>query len=170
MDYRRIGEADTERFFRMLCQLDEETEYMLYEPGERQRTAGDLGRLRKRISAAAVPGGDLLIGAVNEREEIAGFLWAERGVQDRVRHTAYIVTGVLRAYRRQGIGDEFFRRLEDWAGENGILRLELTVECGNAAAKALYEKHGFAVEGLRKKSMKVNGRYVDEYYMGKITE
>ena len=61
-------------------------------------------------------------------------------------------------------------RLDEWAGENGIVRLELTVECVNTGAKLLYEKHGFKVEGIRPKSMKVNGRFVDEYYMGKILD
>ena len=60
--------------------------------------------------------------------------------------------------------------LNAWARANGLVRLELTVECPNTGAKALYEKHGFTVEGVRPKSMKVNGTYVDEYYMGKILE
>ena len=51
---------------------------------------------------------------------------------------------------------------------SGIIRLELTVECDNIHAKTLYEKQGFSVEGVRPKSMLVNGSYVDEYYMGKI--
>ena len=38
MKIRRIRENDTENFFQMMCRLDEETEYMMYEPGERQRT------------------------------------------------------------------------------------------------------------------------------------
>ena len=59
-------------------------------------------------------------------------------------------------------------RLDEWAGENGIVRLELTVECVNTGAKHLYEKNGLIVEGIRSKSMKVNDRFVDEYYMGKI--
>lgn len=46
--------------------------------------------------------------------------------------------------------------------------LELTVECPNRAAKHLYEKSGFKVEGIKTKSMLVNGNYVDEYYMAKI--
>ena len=61
-------------------------------------------------------------------------------------------------------------RLDEWAGKNGIVRLELTVECVNTGAKNLYEKNGFKVEGIRPKSMKVNGRFVDEYYMGKILD
>ena len=61
-------------------------------------------------------------------------------------------------------------RLDEWAGENGIVRLELTVECVNTGAKHLYEKNGFIVEGVRPKSMKVNSKFVDEYYMGKILD
>ena len=61
-------------------------------------------------------------------------------------------------------------RLDEWAGENGIVRLELTVESVNTGAKHLYEKNELIVEGVRPKSMKVNGRFVDEYYMGKILD
>ncbi len=167
MKYRMIIESDTENFYQMLCKLDEETEYMMYEPGERQRMTKDLSRLRENIDAASFTG-DFLLAAVNEREEIVGFIWAERGKMNRIRHTAYIVTGIRRAYRRQGVGTELFHRLDDWAKASGIVRLELTVECTNTGAKDLYEKSGFVVEGIRPKSMNVNGSFVDEYYMGKI--
>jgi RimJ/RimL family protein N-acetyltransferase len=32
----------------------------------------------------------------------------------------------------------------------------------------LYEKYGFAIEGIRKKSMNVDGEYIDEFYMAKL--
>ena len=80
---------------------------------------------------------------------------------NRISHTAYIITGIRKAYHRQGIGSKFFNMLYEWAGENGIVRLEFV----NTGAKHLYEKNGFIVEGVRLKSMKVNGRFVDEYYM-----
>lgn len=167
MIFRKIRENDTAAFFQMLCRLDEETEYMMYEPGEREIRTPDTQRLRSNIKAADELG-DLLLGAVNEQGEIVGFIWAERGKLNRILHTAYIVTGIRREYRRQGIGNEFFDRLEDWAEENGVIRLELTVECENTNAVKLYEKHGFLIEGTRAGSMKVNGRLVDEYYMGKL--
>ena len=166
---RPISADDTEAFFRMLCLLDEETDHMMYEPGERRSKTKDLSRLKARIGEAE-SGTDLLLVAENGRGEIAGFLWAERGRLNRVLHTAYIVTGIRRAYRRRGIGAEFFRQLENWAVSNGIVRLELTVECRNEPAKRLYERYGFRVEGVRRKSMKVNGEYVDEYYMSRILD
>ena len=169
MIFRTLTGNDTEAFFEMMCRLDEETEYMMYEPGERREKTKNLDRLRANIEGAH-SGGDFLLAAVTEDGQIAGFIWASRGDLNRVLHTAYIVTGIRKAWRRQGIGTEFFHRLDAWARANGLVRLELTVECPNTGAKALYEKHGFTVEGVRPKSMKVNGTYVDEYYMGKILE
>jgi len=34
----------------------------------------------------------------------------------------------------------------------------------------LYEKNGFEVEGIKKKSVLVDGTFLDEYYMAKIIE
>lgn len=97
-----------------------------------------------------------------------GYLRAERGEFHRNFHTAYIVVGVLKEYQGKGIGTTFFENLEKWAKENSVIRLELTVECHNEAARKLYEKSDFKVEGIRAKSMLVKGEVVDEYYMAKI--
>ena len=40
----------------------------------------------------------------------------------------------------------------------------------NERALDLYKKMGFKIEGLKEKSMIVDGKYVDEYYMGKIID
>lgn len=58
--------------------------------------------------------------------------------------------------------------MEKWALENTITRLELTVMTHNERAVRLYKKMGFKIEGLKEKSLIVDGKYVDEYYMGKI--
>lgn len=165
MFIRPITLDDVENFYHMMCWLDEETEYMMYEPGECQLKSNNLDDLKERIEVA-VSGEDFLMVAVNDNEEIVGYIWAERGKMNRISHTAYIITGIRKAYHRQGIGSKFFNMLYEWAGENGIVRLEFV----NTGAKHLYEKNGFIVEGVRLKSMKVNGRFVDEYYMGKILD
>ena len=53
----------------MMCRLDEETEYMMYEPGERQLKANNLDDLKERIEVA-VSGEDFLMVAVNDNEEL----------------------------------------------------------------------------------------------------
>lgn len=166
---REIAEADREQFFFMMCKLDEETEYMMYEPGERQNKTKSLERLQEVIREA-VSGSDFLWVAENDIGEIVGYIWAQRGKLSRIMHTAYIVIGIREAYRSMGIGSRFFKEMLAWAKSSGLVRLELTVECGNAGAIRLYEKFGFQVEGIRPKSMKVNGNFVDEYYMGYILD
>ncbi|MGN1069221.1 MAG: GNAT family N-acetyltransferase [Candidatus Fimadaptatus sp.] len=166
IEIRSLQPGDADGFWRFLNELDSETEYMMYEPGERaQRSSPESASARLR--GALAQGSDLLLGAF-EAGRLVGYLWAERGALRRVAHTAYIVTGVLAAYRGRGIGTAFFERLDDWARTSGIVRLELTVECLNEAAVRLYRRSGFAVEGVRRKSMRVGGAFVDEYYMGKM--
>ena len=49
---RPITSDDVENFYHMMCRLDEETEYMMYEPGERQLKANNLDDLKERIKLA----------------------------------------------------------------------------------------------------------------------
>ena len=161
---RTVREDDTEKLFDMMCRLDGETEYMLYEPGER-RLRGT-GPLRANVEAA-VRGEDLFIVA-EDSSAVAGFLWAQRGRLARTRHSAYIVTGILSPYRRQGIGTEFFEMLEKWALAEGIVRLELNVAEDNPAAIALYEKQGFCSEGIKQKAIKRGTEWINEIMMSRI--
>lgn len=166
MIIRPVKNKDAEALFDMMCILDNETPFMMYEPGERKKVM-DTGDLRRKIGNA-VSGNDFLLIAEESDGKIIGFMWAERGRLNRNRHTAYLVVGIREAYRHQGIATEFFKRLDGWARENNIVRLELTVECDNTIARHLYEKNGFAVEGRRIKSMKLNNEFVDEFYMAKL--
>ena len=96
MFIRPITLDDVENFYHMMCRLDEETEYMMYELGERQLKSNNLDDLKERIGVA-VSGEDFLMVAVNDNEEIVGYIWAERGKMNRISHTAYIITGILKA-------------------------------------------------------------------------
>ena len=96
MFIRPITLDDVENFYHMMCWLDEETEYMMYEPGERQLKSNNLDDLKECIKVA-VSGEDFLMVAVNDNEEIVGYIWAERGKMNRISHTAYIITGILKA-------------------------------------------------------------------------
>ena len=56
--------------------------------------------------------------------------------------------------RGRGIGSALLDALIGQTRENGIRHWTLEVRTGNAAARALYEKHGFTAEGIRKKYYK----------------
>ena len=163
MQYRNLVKTDAERFWEMMNQLDHETKYMLYEPGERTK---NITRIESLIQNS-VEGDDFLLVAEAD-DRIVGYISAQKGGLNRIAHSAYIVVGILQKYRGNGIGTEFFKQLDNWAGEKKITRLELTVICENEVAKHLYEKNGFEIEGVKRKSVFVDGKYLDEFYMAKI--
>lgn len=164
--YRDLEIEEIKDFWQFLNTLDIETKYMMYEPGERNQNT-HISELKKDIQNNVIEGPDFLQIAV-EHDEIIGYIRAEKGKFKRTFHTAYIVVGVLENHRGKGIGTRFFQNLDLWAKASGIVRLELTVECCNDTAKRLYEKNGFKVEGIREKSMFVDGSFADEFYMAKI--
>ena len=163
MEYRTLSVDEAERFWNLMNQLDYETKYMLYEQGERMK---DLSTVES-IIRDSVEGEDFLLVAEADKKLI-GYISAQRGRMNRIAHSAYIVVGILMDYRGKGIGTEFFKRLDAWAEEKKITRLELTVICKNEVAKRLYTNRGFEIEGVKRKSVCVDGEYLDEYYMAKV--
>ena len=163
MIIREIDLSDADDFWQMQFELDKETSYMMYEPNERKKNEN----LINNLIMNAVEGKDLLLVAEDENK-IIGFISAQRGGPNRIKHTAYIVVGIRKAYHGRGIGSEFFKRLDLWARESSITRIELTVMCRNKVALGLYEKNGFVIEGIKKNAMVVDGELIDEFYMAKL--
>ena len=163
MEYRKLSVDEAEKFWNLMNQLDYETKYMLYEPGERTKNLPQIESLIRD----SVEGEDFLLVA-EASQKLVGYISAQKGRLNRIAHSAYIVVGILMDYRCKGIGTEFFKRLNDWAEEKKVTRLELTVICENEAAKHLYTNGGFQIEGIKRKSVCVDGVYLDEYYMARI--
>lgn len=160
MEIRKLLDTDAKAFYDCLKIIDSETDFMMFEPGERVWN-------EEKIVKNLKDENNLFLGAI-EDGEIVGFLSAQRGVFRRIKHTAYVVIGLQKDYCNRKIGTKLFQKLDEWAIQNEIIRLELTVECDNKVAIRLYEKSGFAIEGIKKKTMYVNGKYIDEYMMSKI--
>jgi RimJ/RimL family protein N-acetyltransferase len=163
MDIRKIQMQDAENYLDMLLNLDKETKYMLFEPDERSTDVN----VTKSIIERSINSDNLILVATDENI-IVGFISAQRSVQRRIRHNAYIVVGIRESFRGKGIGSNLFDKLDSWAIDNNIKRLELSVICSNVVAKHLYEKKGFMVEGIKKNSMIIDGEYVDEFCMAKL--
>ena len=162
---RRAAVSDAEQLVVLRRALFVETSLMLWEPAEFVATsveeAGYIHRLSERENC-------LLLIALAEGNA-AGFLAAMGGERNRLRHSAVLALGVLRAFWSQGLASRMLREVISWAPGAGIKRLELMVHTTNARAVALYQKHGFEVEGTRRSSLRVDGVYTDEYLMSFIT-
>lgn len=164
MIIRHITPADAQSLADLITQVENESDYMLFEPGERQTSAE--AQLKRIEAIQKVDHSAIIIAEQNNR--LIGFVMAVGGAAKRNRHLAYLVAGIIREHRGRGIGTKLFEELERWAREHHIHRLELTTVIHNQAGVTLYKKAGFQIEGTKKHSLMINGEFVDEYYMGKL--
>ncbi|QAV27685.1 GNAT family N-acetyltransferase [Neobacillus thermocopriae] len=164
MIIREARLEDAQQLANLIQQVENESEFMLFEPGERKLTPEKQRTMIENISKQK----NSTIFVAEDYEKLVGYLMAFGGNAKRNRHSAYLVIGILKEHRGKGIGTKLFRKLESWARERNIHRLELTVMTKNQAGIALYKKMGFEIEGTKKHSLLVNGLFMDEYYMAKI--
>jgi RimJ/RimL family protein N-acetyltransferase len=145
-------------------QLDHETSFMLFEPGERKESIEEArDRIQKMLSMD-----NHMIWVAEGTQGLMGYLEAVGGRVRRNRHSAYLVVGILQSLTGKGLGTKMFTVMEEWARQKEIHRLEITVMTNNRAAIALYRKRGFKVEGVKRHSLRVAGAYVDEFLMAKL--
>ena len=164
MIIREIKIEDAEKFGHLTQQVERDAAYMLWEAGERSVSKEQQDKMIQGIQDQQ----NSTIFVAEEADELIGFLMAIGGNANRNKHGVYLVIGLLQAYRGQGLGTKLFEALEEWAKVNQIHRLELTVVTENNAGLSLYNKMGFEIEGTKKDSILINGKFVDEYYMAKL--
>jgi RimJ/RimL family protein N-acetyltransferase len=160
---RQVQTADAEQLARLIEEVERTSDTMLYGAGERNLSAE---QLKNRIKSFGAGSSMILVAEVDG--QLVGYLMVIAGNAFRNKHSAYIVIGISKKFRGQGIGKALFIALDKYAVENNLHRLELTVMTSNLAAIRLYERAGFVKEGVKKDSLLVNGKYADEYYMAKL--
>lgn len=163
MRIRTAKPEDAEKLVRLIADA-ENSNFMLFEPGERKLSAN---QLKERIKAMENEKTSAILLAEMDNE-LLGYLFIIGNSPERVRHAAYLAIGISGKNRGTGVGTKLFERLEDWAKETKISRLELTVMIHNRAGLGLYQKSGFKIEGIKKNSLMMDGEYIDEYYMAKL--
>lgn len=144
--------------------LDHETRMMMFEAGERTTTVDEY----RKALLTFLDRSNCGLFVAGTGAQLVGFLEAAGGDFRRNRHSAVIVLGVLEGYRGRGIGKRLLEELEKWSSERGVTRLELTVMAHNERALRLYERAGFVTEGTRRRSLLVDGKWVDEFLMAKV--
>lgn len=164
IDLRTIRESDAGQFLSLCLQLDEETHFMLLEPGERGITPEQQRERIRRV--LAMDNQTILVAQVDDR--LVGYIAGLGGEYQRNRRTVHIVIGILQSYSGQGIGKRLFQALEAWALEHDIHRLELVVMTHNQRGIALYQRMGFQVEGVKRDDLFVDGGFIDQYMMAKL--
>lgn len=154
---------DAGTLLKLQLALDDESEFMLLDRGER---ADDPTEVRTRLQAIA-DGADHSFVLLAEHEGgLVGYIDVAVQPYARSRRTGYVVMGVVSDAQGKGIGKALLAEATQYGAGLGLRRLELTVMTYNHSAIGLYLASGFQVEGLRAASIDHGGIAVDEYYMG----
>jgi RimJ/RimL family protein N-acetyltransferase len=85
----------------------------------------------------------------------------------KTRHRATVAIALCKDYWNLGIGTRFFQELIRIAESNPeITQMELDFIEGNTRARALYEKMGFRITGMKPNAVKLkDGTMLNEYSM-----
>jgi RimJ/RimL family protein N-acetyltransferase len=100
---------------------------------------------------AEQPSEDLFTNVAVDGERVVGFshIYLNRGRAD-------LGMALLADYRGRGIGGRLLDGCIEWARMRGAHKIELEVWPHNTAARRLYERSGFVVEGRRRRRWRRN--------------
>jgi RimJ/RimL family protein N-acetyltransferase len=161
---RTAGPADAAALMRLKQQLDEETSFMLLEPGERDPSVPKLAAHLEDMAGS----GNSTVLLAETGGELTGYLELTGGKARRNRATTHAVIGVLGGASGRGVGSGLLREAVRWSTARGLHRVELTVMAHNTRAIALYERMGFVTEGRARECLQIDGRFVDELQMAML--
>jgi ribosomal protein S18 acetylase RimI-like enzyme len=80
-------------------------------------------------------------------------------------HIGLLGIALLPEARHQGLGARLLQAAIDRSWARGLTRIELSVRADNLNAKALYERFGFAHEGVQRRATLIDGVYHDAHAM-----
>lgn len=161
--YRRAQESDAGKIVDFYNFVGGETSYLSFEKDEYPMNVKEQ---EEEIRSLEGKKASIMLLAM-DGEEIAGIATIHSSAKIKARHDGELGIVVAKKYQGQGIGTELIRQLIDWAKGNGVTtRISLDTRADNVKAVELYMKFGFVVEGCRKNSTLLDGKYYDLYVMG----
>lgn len=161
--YRRVQESDAEKIVKFYNFVGGETSYLSFEKDEYPLSVEEQVQSIRSLEGNQT---NIMLMAM-DGEEIAGIATISSSGKIKARHDGELGIVVAKKYQGQGIGTELIRQLIEWAKGNGVTtRISLDTRADNVKAVELYMKFGFVVEGCRKNSTLLNGKYYDLYVMG----
>lgn len=159
---RRAGPADAADFARLMADAEVFASLMQMPwPTESQ--------WRERLSAPVKDDIADLHLVAESAGRVVGSLGLHPVGRVRRRHVAMLGISVALDHQRRGVGQALMGAAcayaDRWAQ---ILRIELTVFTDNARAIALYQRHGFRIEGTHVGYALRDGRFADVHAMARL--
>ncbi|MCI9167739.1 MAG: GNAT family N-acetyltransferase [Dorea sp.] len=161
--YRRAQGSDAGKIVDFYNFVGGETSYLSFEKDEYPMNVKEQ---EDEIRSLEDKEASIMLLAM-DKDEIAGIATIHSSAKVKARHDGELGIVVAKKYQGQGIGTELIRQLIEWAKGNGVTtRISLDTRADNVKAVELYLKFGFVVEGCRKNSTLLDGKYYDLYVMG----
>lgn len=161
---REIRINDVENFNQLLDSVINQSEYLLFNPGEHQISIQNQTLFLEEMITTS--NSTIIVAELND--VLIGYVTIQGGRTHRNQHSAKLAMGLLPTFRNKGIGYKLLQKSESWAIERQLHRLELTVVTENEPAYRLYEKFGFKIEGRKEDTLYFNEKYYDEFVMAKL--
>ena len=157
---------DAEEMLKFIIKASEETDFLMKFPEE---YADFTLEQEKAFIRGAYDNKDQLMIACQVDGRIAGNcqITFRTGMKDR--HRATVAIALFQEFWNLGIGTRMFEEMIRVAKERGgVLQIELDFVEGNKRARALYEKMGFRIVGVKPDAIRMrDGSFVNEYMMMK---
>ena len=157
-------EEDIQGMLDYLYQSAGETEFILRYPEECGKyTYEGEKELFERLNASDC---DAMIACIVDGK-VAGNCHVTWRKSIKTGHRASVAIALLKEFWNQGIGTRMFEEMIRIAEENPrLLQMELEFVEGNRRARALYEKMGFRIAGIKPNAIRLrDGTLLNEYFM-----
>lgn len=146
-----ISEAHIESFHRALDTVARERRYLAF------LEAPPLEAVRSFVLDMIAQGHPQFVALSGA--EVVGWCDVRRHPRPIYAHAGILGMGLLQSFRGQGIGTRLIRTTLVAAQTAGLSRVELSAREGNLIAIELYKKVGFAVEGMSRNAIRIDGVY-----------
>jgi len=121
----------------------------------------DVHDLASESSKAMLP---FYVACVNNK--VIGWVNVTKAPGASRKHVGDLGMGLVPKYRRKGLGSKLLTKtLKHGFEKTGLLRIQLEVYTDNIPAIYLYTKLGFQYEGVKRKAVRINGKYKDAIVM-----
>ena len=160
---RAPTQADAAPMVEWLRQTAGETDFILRTPEEVTMTAEQEAAFFQRLNDS--PFDMMIVCEVNG--EVAGNCHLSFNGKLKTRHRCSVAIGLTKKFWNLGIGSAMFREMIAVAEQReGVIQMELDFIEGNSRARALYEKMGFRIVGVRPNGIRLkDGTLLNEYSM-----
>nr|WP_244171168.1 GNAT family protein [Xanthomonas populi] len=155
---------DAAAWLAFLQALDDETGFMLFEPGEHAASVARCEDAIRRIHAVS---GAMLLLLWNAAGHVVGYVKGDVVALQRKAHVMAFSGAVHSGYRGD-TGRAILDLFTEQVGKEGVIkRLEAVVMSNNVRMLLVALSAGFSVEGVRKNAVRLKTGMIDEYVIVK---